>query len=1075
MSPASGRAPTLADRLQRVTRQLVSTHDVREICSALLAPAMEAVGAAAGAVLIVGESGDDLTLAAALGYAEPAQVLWIGGPLNRGAPAGAVLLSGHARYFEHRDALRQAFPDIGERTGAMMAVATAILPLIVQDRPLGSMVLEFREPRSLALDERLFLETLASQGALALDRSHVTLRLERRTGALRAFLSFTETAAVTTDLQQLVAGAQDVLTASLPDAQGVYFGWQGNRWLPMVETAGLPEALRALLARGLPADMPQMSEAVRRRETIFVEQRQARPLGFPLTDAFGALAVTPVIQHGQPMGLFTVGIGAERFTPEQREYYRAVAGSLVSAVNRAEARQAQERQAALDAFVVLTEAIGSETDPVRLAGRARDLFLAFLPGASVGYYELAGDLWRATVAHVPNPQLGELLVTGLPISTPAFATAVEIGGPIFIDGWDAVEQRFDRTETYGVAAFYPYFADGVPVGMFAVGFEHTRTWAEADRAVFRAVGRSLGLALEWSRQAQQLRQQNEALEAFAAFTETSADTLDVATLIQRAGEVLTATLGDISAAHYDLMDGRWRARAWYGDIHPEHLAGMQRGFPAETPRFVRAVQSQRPLFVSDWQPEQEGLPTSTGYRAVVSYPYFDGQRPVSLLSVGMKHRTVWTPREEIIVRAVGRSLGLALERARYAQQLESESAGLMAFVAFAEAVGTQLDVPTLARQAMQVVRAHLGEVSVAFYEPVGSLWRATLWSEDVQPEVAAQISAGVPRDAPDFEQAIYAPDGLFIDAWDARMNSVDSTEDYGAVAFFPLYLGGEVHGLLVAGTLENRAWTVRERSVFRAVGRSLGLALERGAHTRELQRQRDALDVQTAALSAANEELEAFTYSASHDLRTPIRHVMGFADMARRALEHGQPEKVVRHLDIVRQGATRMEMLIDGMLTLSRAGRQDFRPQKLSLEPLVTQAMRDAELEFPDVAVQWHLQDIGTVWGDPVLLQQVITNLVSNAVKFSSTREAADIRIILEERGREWAFSVHDQGVGFDPLYAGKLFGIFQRLHAQDTFPGAGVGLATVRRIVLKHGGHVYAEGAENQGATFGFTLPMPS
>ncbi|MFC3833615.1 MULTISPECIES: GAF domain-containing protein [Deinococcus] len=1075
MSPAPGRAPTLADRLQRVTGQLATTHDRHAICRALLAPAMEAVDAAAGAVLIVSDSGDDLTLEAVHGHAGGAPILWPGGPLAAGVQPGSALLGGHARYFEHEEALRQAFPDLQDRAGAGAAMSAAILPLTVEHRTLGSLVVQFREPRPVTPDERRYLETLASLGALALDRSHAIRGLERRSAALNAFLTFSEMAAVTTDLQQLVAGAQDVLLASLPDAQGVYFGWHGDRWRPVVETAGLPDTLRALLAPGLPADVPQMSDAVRRQDTLFVEERQTRPLGFPLTDAFGALAVTPVIQHGVPTGLFVIGIGAERFTPEQREYYRAVAGSLTSAMNRAQTRQAGERQAALDAFVVLTEAIGTETDPVRLARRARDLFLAFLPGASVGYYGVDGELWRATVAHVPYPHLSDLLVAGLPTSTPAFAAAVAAGGPIFIDGWDAAEQRFERTEPYGVAAFCPYFAGGVPVGMFVVGLEHTRTWAEPERAVFRAVARSLGLALEWSRQAQQLRQQNEALEAFAAFTETSADTVDVATLIQRAGEVLTATLGDISVAHYDLADGRWWARAWYGDIPADHLAGMQRGFPADTPRFVRAVQGRRPLFVSDWQPEHEGLPTSAGYRAVVSYPYFDGQRPVSLLSVGMKHRTVWSAREETVVRAVGRSLGLALERARSTQQLESESAGLMAFVAFAEAVGTHLDVPTVARQAMQVVRAHLGEVSVAYYEPSGGMWRATLWSEDLQPEVAAQISAGVPGDAPDFERATRALDGLFIDAWDAGMNSVDSTKEYRAVAFFPLHVGGEVHGLLVAGTLENRAWTERERSVFRAVGRSLGLALERGAHVRELQRQRDALDVQTAALSAANEELEAFTYSASHDLRTPIRHVMGFADMARRALEHGQPDKVVRHLDIVRQGATRMETLIDGMLTLSRAGRQDFRPQKLSLEPLVTQAMRDAELDFPDVPVQWHLEHIGSVWGDPVLLQQVITTLVSNAVKFSSTRETADIRITLEDRGREWAFSVQDHGVGFDPLYAGKLFGIFQRLHPQDVFPGAGVGLATVRRIVLKHGGRVFAEGVEQRGATFGFTLPMPA
>lgn len=226
---------------------------------------------------------------------------------------------------------------------------------------------------------------------------------------------------------------------------------------------------------------------------------------------------------------------------------------------------------------------------------------------------------------------------------------------------------------------------------------------------------------------------------------------------------------------------------------------------------------------------------------------------------------------------------------------------------------------------------------------------------------------------------------------------------------------------------------------------------------------------------AANEELEAFAYSASHDLRTPVRHVMGFADLARIALANGDTEKVLRNLGIVQQGARRMEQLIDGMLMLSRAGRQDFRPHWVPLAPLIAQAQQDAQLEFPAQPIALHGPPPVAVWGDPTLIQQVLTNLISNAVKYSTLQAVSEVVVQVREEPAEWVITVRDNGVGFDPRYAARLFGIFQRLHPQGAYPGIGAGLATVRRIVVKHGGRVFADSADGQGATFGFTLAKPA
>lgn len=549
-------------------------------------------------------------------------------------------------------------------------------------------------------------------------------------------------------------------------------------------------------------------------------------------------------------------------------------------------------------------------------------------------------------------------------------------------------------------------------------------------------------------------------------------------LIGRAQEILVDLMPDAVCTYYEVSHGTWWLRSHRGTFRdPALLRGLAGGLPRGATVNLDRPRDQRQGFYQDvYDPSTTAaVQAARIMQASAAFPVTVHGHVIGVLVVGRHDTYTWTRVDQTLLETVVTSLAVALERAEQTRELTDEREGLLAFAAFTEAVGIQSDVLALARQAAQVVRTQLGNVSVAYYELDGDLWKARVWSDDVTPDVVAEISAGVSQNAPEFRRAVTAHHGLFVNGWDAQANQVDTTGKYGAVALFPLLVFGEARSLLVVGTQDAHEWTDRDRAVTRAVGRSLILALERTEQTRQLHLQRDLLNARTASLTAANEELEAFTYSASHDLRTPIRHVAGFADLAHRALDLEQPEKVRRHLAVIQAAATRMDRLIEGMLTLSRAGRDGFRPAVTHMQPIVAQAQMDAMLGYADHPVEWHLDAAIHIWADPVLLQQVMTNLFSNAVKYSSTQATSVVHLHVKETAVEWIVTLRDNGVGFDPRYGSKLFGLFQRLHGQETFPGTGVGLATVRRIVLKHGGRVFARAHEEGGATFGFALPKPT
>ena len=225
-------------------------------------------------------------------------------------------------------------------------------------------------------------------------------------------------------------------------------------------------------------------------------------------------------------------------------------------------------------------------------------------------------------------------------------------------------------------------------------------------------------------------------------------------------------------------------------------------------------------------------------------------------------------------------------------------------------------------------------------------------------------------------------------------------------------------------------------------------------------------------LTAANQELETFAYSVSHDLRAPLRAIDGFSNILLKDYSDKFDEEGKRLLQVVRDGATRMGQLIEDILAFSRVSRQELAVSDTDMGSLVQDTLRELAPAMADRAIEMKVGPLPRVVGDPRMLQRVWTNLLDNAIKYTGRKPNTVIEVGARAEGGETVFFVKDNGVGFNMQYVDKLFGVFQRLHGTEQFIGTGIGLAIVKRIVTRHGGRVWAEGKVGEGATFYFALP---
>ena len=269
------------------------------------------------------------------------------------------------------------------------------------------------------------------------------------------------------------------------------------------------------------------------------------------------------------------------------------------------------------------------------------------------------------------------------------------------------------------------------------------------------------------------------------------------------------------------------------------------------------------------------------------------------------------------------------------------------------------------------------------------------------------------------------------------------------------------------------------RELVARVGARLEISRLRRANEEQVRQLNAELErkvvARTAQLLETNRELESFSYSVSHDLRAPLRHILGFAELLNKHAQGSLDPKAQRYLSTIAEAAQKGGQLVDDLLAFSRLGRAEISRSPVDLNQLVQELRTELAPEAEGRRVLWRVPPLPDVQGDPALLRMAIKNLLSNCLKYTRPRSEARIDLSFDVSPAEILFHVRDNGVGFEMQYVDKLFGVFQRLHTAEQFEGTGIGLANVRRIVMRHGGRVWAEGAVNQGATFHFTLPRRS
>ncbi|MEA3137591.1 MAG: hypothetical protein QOC71_1872 [Thermoplasmata archaeon] len=702
-----------------------------------------------------------------------------------------------------------------------------------------------------------------------------------------------------------------------------------------------------------------------------------------------------------------------------------------------------------------------------------------------GYLHIGPD-WRITFAHLEGGQ-------------PTERTPQEIEGRVL---WDLYPELAGSPFE---AHYRAVMADRVPRTFDAV---YGPANLLLENRLYPA-GDGIALVYEDVTRRKQLQSQldrrNRQQEAVARLGQAALEGSDVSTMFDRAATEVAQALGvEFAKIVEPTGDGKTlilRAGVGWRD----GIVGQATMSAEGRSQAVYALQAHGPVIVSDFATETRFTASSLfvehGIVSGLSVLIGPRDQPIGVLGAHSRERREFTQDDLNFMQAVANLLAAAITRSRIEAELRRHRDALAedierrreleiqlgrrnlqqeAVARLGQAALEGVEVPYLLDQAVHEVAQALGVEFTKFVMPSGDgrtlLLRSGVgWRKGVIGE--ARLSAASQSQA---GYALKAHGPVIVDemANETRFSPPPLFVEHGIVSGLSVLVGprDQPIGVLGAHSRERRHFTQDDLNFMQAVANLLAAAITRNRIDSELRRHRDDLEglvqERTRRLEAMNKELAAFSYSVSHDLRTPLRAIDGFSQILVRQHAEALPPSAQALLGKVQENAQRMGHLIEALLSLSRLGRKELEMADVDLGALADQALSVLAAASPDRRVAVSVAPDLVARGDPELLLVLMGNLLGNAWKFSSGRAKARIEVGRDRTAAEPTFFVRDNGAGFDMEHADNLFQPFQRLHSTSEFEGTGVGLATVHRIVLRHGGRVWAEAEPGKGATFWFTLP---
>ncbi len=1061
---------SLAEHLQDATEALAAATSSAQVFGVVLRPALEAVGAVAGAVLLVGPAGDCLEIAATHGHADGAQTVWPGGRLDDRGAAWDALKQQAALFFEDEDKLTAAYPGFRGALGDAAPVASAVLPMVLAGQALGVIVLDFREPHHFTAEEKRFLGILSTQCALALGRGRHSAALQgqvaARTLELEQARARAEVLATLGDALQGARSPEAVAALALgPLAQGLNLSGamvvqlgRGGLQVPTIWGEVLPAAAH-LQAGGVPlVEVPVLARVARTDEGEY-HTDDCVAWGGPTSLQVRAFAVEPVHRPGGSVAGFLCvwrRAGAEPWPGGDRDLLRRAAGTLGQALERVQhaaqleayTQQIEEQRAALDAFVAYKTAVGSESDVLALARQAAQVVRAGLPHVSVAYYEPQGELWTARVwsDDVP-PEVAAEIQAGVPADAPDFKKAAQTRAAVFVDGWEAEVNGLPSTVAYGAVALLPLVVNGQTRSLFAVGTRDAHAWQEREKALIGAVVRGLDLTLERTEITRRLQEQNaeldartQALEGFANLTRDLSVEVDEPTLVARAQEVVMSLLTPGYALYYERRSGLWRNTVQTGELGrtPGEAGALQAvvdaGFPYDGPRSLVVPWTTRQPFYQDTY--LRGGDTDAALvqhvNTVASLPVFVNGEIVGIICFVLFDARTWTGTDRAVMVTVVRSLGLALERARGVAELTRVSR-------FNELVLNSIGegLTTIDRQGRTMLAnpAALKMLGYAASDFVGRPQHALIHHSYPDGSPFPQGQCGI--------YASFVDGGIHTGADEVFWRADGSSFPVEYTSTPILNEAGQIGGSVL---------------VFRDVT--------------ERQRAEETLKRTNEELRRSNAELEQFAYVASHDLQEPLRTVTSFSQLLASRYAGQIDEKGQLYIRMMGEGTARMSQLLQDLLAFSRVASGAAPPVRVNMTALLTQVRHDLDAQVGQAGGEVFLGEVPDVLGNASQLHQLFQNLIGNALKFAHAGRPPTVHVEAT-RGGDWVrFSVQDNGIGVEPEYFERIFTIFQRLHTREQYEGSGIGLSIARKIVDRHGGQLWLESTPGAGTTFFCTLP---